>query len=51
MMPKEKPGHKGAFTIKGIDPMLWRQVKAAAALKGMNMSEFILETLRKAVKA
>ena len=40
---------KGAYTLKGIDPALWRQVKAAAALKGMTISEFVLEVLRKAV--
>jgi len=43
------PG-KGAYTLKGIDEALWRQVKAAAALKGMTIGEFILDTLRKAVK-
>ncbi len=45
-----KPEKKGAYTLTGIDPMLWRQVKAAAALKGMTIGEWILETIRKAVK-
>ncbi len=43
--------HKGAYTLRGIDPMLWRQVKSAAALKGMTVREFILDVLRKAVKS
>ena len=42
--------HKGAYTLTGIDPTLWRQVKAAAALKGMTIGEWILDTIRKAVK-
>lgn len=48
-MPKDK--HKGAYTLTGIDPALWRQVKAAAALKGMTIGEWILDTIRKSVKA
>lgn len=42
--------HKGAYTLTGIDPALWRQVKAAAALKGMTIREWILDTIGKAVK-
>jgi hypothetical protein len=49
-MPKEKPDHKGAYTLKGIEPMLWRQVKAAAALKGQTINEWLLDTIRRAVK-
>ena len=41
---------KGAYTLTGIDPALWRQVKAAAALKGMTIREWILDTIRRAVK-
>lgn len=41
---------KGAYTLKGIDPALWRQVKAAAAIKGMTIREWILDVLAKAVK-
>jgi hypothetical protein len=42
--------HMGAYTLRGIDPMLWRQVKAAAALKGVTVREFILDVLKKAVQ-
>jgi hypothetical protein len=45
-----KPEHKGAYTLKEIPPDLWRQVKAAAALKGVTVREFILDVLRKAVQ-
>jgi predicted HicB family RNase H-like nuclease len=39
-----------AYTLKGIDPGLWRLVKSAAALKGQTLNEWILEVIRKAVK-
>jgi len=47
---REGQTHQGAYTLTGIDPALWRQVKAAAALKGMTIREWILDTIRKAVK-
>lgn len=42
--------HKGAYTLTQIPPDLWRQVKAAAALKGQTVREWILDVLRKAVQ-
>jgi predicted HicB family RNase H-like nuclease len=42
--------HKGAYTLTGIPPDLWRQVKSAAALEGKTLSEWILDALRKAVR-
>jgi len=48
---REGRTHKGAYTLTGIDPALWRFVKAAAALKGMTIREWILETIRRAVRS
>ncbi len=45
-----KSERSGAYTLTRIDPALWRQVKAAAAIKGMTIREWILDTIRKAVK-
>ncbi len=45
-----KDEHKGAYTLTGIDLALWRQVKSAAALKGMTIREWILDTILRAVK-
>lgn len=47
---REEP-HGGAYTLKGIDPALWRQVKSKAALEGQTIGEWILDTLRKAVQS
>ena len=35
-----------AYTIRGIDPQLWRQVKSAAALEGVTIRQYILNALR-----
>lgn len=45
-----KEPHRGAYTLTGINLALWRQVKAAAALKGITIREWILDVLSKAVK-
>ena len=44
------PEKKGAYTLKGIDPALWRKVKAAAALDGLKIGDWILKTIKKAVE-
>ena len=37
------------YILKGVDDKLWREVKAAAALRGMTVKEFIIKLLEKEV--
>jgi hypothetical protein len=48
-MKHNKEEHQGAFTLKNIDPALWRLVKSKAALAGMTLNDYILKVFRKVV--
>jgi len=38
------------YTIKGIDPQLWRQVKSLCALRGISIKQLIFNLLKKEIK-
>ena len=37
------------YILKGVDDKLWREVKAAAALRGMTVKDLIIKLLEKEV--
>jgi len=45
-----KVQRSGAFTLKGIKPDLWREVKGAAALEGMTVGAWVLRAIERQVK-
>jgi hypothetical protein len=42
---------KTAYTLKEIDPELWRRVRAAAMLEGLTAGAWILKLLEKTLPA
>jgi len=39
-----------AYTLKGVDNKLWKEIKILAIKKGVTIQELIVELLEKAVK-
>jgi hypothetical protein len=42
----QKPTRSVAYIVRGIDPAVWRRVRARAALEGETVREAILRFLR-----
>ena len=45
----EKPAEYAPVGLGKMDAVLWRRAKAAAALRGQSLSEFIAEAIRLAL--
>jgi hypothetical protein len=48
--PRTPDGDEQTYLLRGIPPELWRQMKAAAALKGESIRDALLRAIREYVK-